>query len=382
MERAQVNTIVRKSFPSLWLSGALLLAATACGPAPTSEDGWEELGDEWSDEVAEGAEGDEGDDAELIAAEAPDDDWVVDDEGYDDEELSEEDLADGEELYEDDDGEPLFFSARSAGSAEARRHRQVMTYATANIGRKYRTKAEVQRVFDRIGDTLGAKQGPKLIGWQEIGEGDPCGGSCEMKALRKRFASDRGWKTRRPRGRRPSGAQERVKVPVTSKGADQGITARAVFASPPWTHVSPTRFVTVVHYPSRNVSVLNTHLIAGAWSCKSNREQRRAYWRMAWRTLKKEVAKEHRRGRNVIVTGDFNRPRSANRCNPGWDPTSLHPRAKIVGGQGIDYIFAVPAAGQRFKVATRPSGSKKRGSIQLGIDGHKAHWVSGRFLPR
>ncbi len=86
------------------------------------------------------------------------------------------------------------------------------------------------------------------------------------------------------------------------------------------------------------------------------------------------------RGRNVVVTGDLNRPRGANRCNPAWDPTSLHPRARVVGGSGIDYIFAVPAAGQRF-VYERRDGEVLRGTITLGIDGHKGWWVAGHFRP-
>ena len=75
-----------------------------------------------------------------------------------------------------------------------------------------------------------------------------------------------------------------------------------------------------------------------------------------------------------------NRPRGANRCNPRWDPTSLHPRARVVGGSGIDYIFGVPAAGQQF-VCDRRNRDILRGNISLGIDGHKGWWVSGHFAP-
>ena len=143
--------------------------------------------------------------------------------------------------------------------------------------------------------------------------------------------------------------------------------------------MSPTRFVTVVRYKDRGLSVLNTHFIAGAWSCKSNVAQRKEYWQQAWKVLKAEVEKEHDLGRNVVVTGDLNRPRSANNCNPAWEPTSLHPQSQIIGGENIDYIFAVPAAGNKFVVSTK-NGNKLRGSISLGIDGHQGHWVIGRFL--
>ncbi len=260
-------------------------------------------------------------------------------------------------------------------------HTAEMTYATANIGRDYNTQAQVQAVFNHLGDVVGPKAGPKYIGWQEIGEGDPCGGTCEINALSNRFKTGWGWTTRHPRGRKPNGALERVKVPVTSKGAGNS-AVRATYASAGWAGVSPTRFVTVVHYAARNVSVINTHFIAGAWSCKSHVANRRDYWRDAWRVLKAEVAEEVSRGRNVVVTGDLNRPRGANNCNPAWEPTSLHGRAKVIGGAGIDYIFAVPAVGNRFVVSTRADGTKKKGTVVLGIDGHKAHWVSGRFRPQ
>ncbi len=256
-----------------------------------------------------------------------------------------------------------------------------MTYTTANIGRDYDTAAFVQAVFDDVGDVIGPKPGPRFIGWQEIGEADPCGSACEIDALEDRFASASGWTNRRPQGQQPSGAFERVKVPVTSKGAG-GSVVRATYASAGWEGISPTRFVTVVHYADHNVSIIDTHFIAGAWSCKSHVAQRREYWQDAWGVLKSEVAAEHGLGRNVVVTGDLNRGRSANSCNPAWEPTSLHGRAKVVGGAGIDYVFAVPAAGNKFIVSTRADGTLKKGSITLGIDGHSAHWVSGRFLPQ
>lgn len=257
-----------------------------------------------------------------------------------------------------------------------------MTYVTANIGRDYAARAEMVAAFDRVGDPIGARSGPRLIGWQEIGEGDPCGASCEIEALRARFAAAQGWDTQHPMGARPSGGSERVKVPVTSKGANADVRVRAVFASPGWAGVSPTRFVTVVHYPSRNLSVLNTHFIAGAWSCRSEVARRRDYWRQAWSVLRAEVAREHDRGRNVVITGDLNRPRAADSCNPAWDPTSVHAGARIIGGAGIDYIFAVPAAPYRFVLERRADGTVERGSITLGIDGHRAHWVAGRFMLR
>ncbi len=173
-----------------------------------------------------------------------------------------------------------------------------------------------------------------------------------------------------------------MKDPVTSKGSGGATSVRAVFASPGWAGVSPTRFVTVAHYAERNISVLDTHFIAGAWSCRSNVERRRDYWRRAWAVLQSQVAIEHDRGRNVIVTGDLNRPRATNDCNPAWDPTSLHASARVIGGAGIDYIFAVPAAGWRFAYSRRADGSVKRGAIPLGLDGHQAHWVAGRFQRR
>ena len=253
-----------------------------------------------------------------------------------------------------------------------------MTFATVNIGRNYGTRAQVASVIRRVADVVGSKLGDQFIGWQEIGEGDPCGG-CELEIVQSAFGSGGGWNTWRPAGTRPDGANERVKVPVTARRANGGASARAAFASPGWAGVSPTRFVTVVHYPQRNLSMINTHLIAGAWSCKSNRDQRRDYWRRGWDTLKAQVRREHDRGRNVIVTGDLNRPRGANSCNPAWDPTSLHGQARIIGGAGIDYVFAVPAPGWSFAFDRRGDDSIRRGSFDLGIDSHRGHWVTGRF---
>lgn len=278
----------------------------------------------------------------------------------------------------DDAGSPIELDAGTpdpppidAGGGVDPRFEVEMTFATVNIGRDYDTRAQVAPVFDRVGDAIGPRSGPRLLGWQEIGEGDPCG-DCEIELIRARFAASGSWETLHPVGMRPDGGSERVKVPVTTKGAGEATSVRAVFASPGWAGVSPTRFVTVAYYGDRNVSLINTHFIAGAWSCRDEVARRRDYWRRAWTTLREQVAREHDRGRNVVVTGDLNRPRAADGCNPEWDPTSLHPRARVVGGAGIDYVFAVPAAGWSFSVADR-------GAITLGIDGHRAHWVAGRF---
>ncbi|WP_230469999.1 hypothetical protein [Lujinxingia vulgaris] len=257
----------------------------------------------------------------------------------------------------------------------------VMTFTTVNIGRNYPNRAAMETVIDRVGDVIGPKNGPNIFGWQEIGAADPCGASCEIEAVRARFRSEWGWQTRRPMGTRPNGGRERVNVPVTVRGANT-LRVRTAYASAGWAGVSSTRFHTVVFLPERNLSVINTHLIAGAWSCKSNVERRKRYWRQAWNVLKDEVEREHQRGRNVIVTGDLNRPRNANGCNPAWDPTSLHPRARIIGGASIDYVFAVPAAGWRFELARRASGEVRRGAVTLGIDSHRAFWVRGRFQHR
>lgn len=245
-----------------------------------------------------------------------------------------------------------------------------MTFATINIGREYANQAAVQTVFERIRGVIGPKSGPAFIGWQEISEADPCGDDCEYDLIKRVFSTGAGWDNRRP---------DEVKVPVTSKGVGGAIDARAVFASPGEAGVSPTRKVTVVYYAAQNLSVINTHLIAGAWSCPDTFPAlRKDYWQRGWSALKDEVKKELDKGRSAIVTGDLNRPRATSGCNPAWDPTSLHPRAMLIGGSNIDYIFAVPAAGQSF-VYGRDGGSIKRGVITLGIDGHQGHWVRGAF---
>ena len=254
-----------------------------------------------------------------------------------------------------------------------------MTFTTANIGRKYANKAEVQGVFNKIEGVLDGKTGPRFIGWQEIGEADPCGDDCEIDALQTAFKASANWNTFRPKGKRPDDGMELVKVPITSKGGGADPKVRAVFASPGWAGVSPTRFVTVVYFPDRNVSVVNTHFIAGAWSCESNVDKRRDYWKKAWAVYKSEIADEHSKGRHVIATGDLNRARATSNCNPDWDPTSVHPDAKDIAGTGIDYVFAIPAQGAKFVIAKNGSGEKKEGTIALGIDGHSAHWVTGTF---
>ena len=258
----------------------------------------------------------------------------------------------------------------------------VMTVATVNIGRNYGSRAAMANAVGGVRDVLGPKSGPAFIGWQEIGEGDPCGG-CEIDVIRTRFPEAMEWRTKHPRGTRPDGGRELVKVPITSRRSHDGtLGVRAAFASPGWAGVSPTRFVTVVYHPQRNVSVINTHLIAGAWSCRSNVERRKQYWRQGWQTLQNQVAREHAAGRNVFVTGDLNRPPGSNGCNPSWVPTSLHPNARIIGGEGIDYIFAVPARSWDFRYDRNSAGDIRRGSIALGIDGHRGHWVRGRFVYR
>jgi hypothetical protein len=258
-----------------------------------------------------------------------------------------------------------------------------MLFTTANIGREYKTKADVAAVFDKIGDLLDDKQMPRFVGWQEIGEGDPCGDTCEREALTARFQMGDGWFTEIPKGKLPGGGTDVVHVPVTSRGAGgDSAVVRAIFSQPGWEKVSPARFVTVVYYPDRNASLVNTHFIASAWNCSDNTPQRREYWQKTWTVLKEEVAKEHDKGRNVVITGDFNRMRATSSCNPKWDPESVHPAARIIGGAGIDYIFAVPAGDYKFALSKKGDGSTKAGEIVLGIDGHKAHWVAGQFLAK
>jgi hypothetical protein len=274
-------------------------------------------------------------------------------------------------------------AAGKGGGGSTAQDEVEMTFTTANIGRTYKTKADVQGVFDKIGDVLDAKSGPRFIGWQEIGEADPCGGSCEFDALTARFKESAGWDSHLPKGKRPDGGMETVKEPITAKGAEaDGVSVRAVFGSPGWAGVSPTRFITVVHYAERNLSVVNAHFIAGAWSCDGNVEKRKDYWKKDWAVFKEETAKEHDKGYNVVATGDLNRPRKSDKCNPAWEPSSLHPDAAVVGGVGIDYIFAVPAKNTKFVLSKKADGTNKEGEITLGIDGHKAHWVSGKFLSK
>jgi hypothetical protein len=320
------------------------------------------------------------DDDDLDDSSWADDDTVFEgEETVDDETMPDDDTTPDDDVT-DEEGSGETEVDNSGAAAKEGADSITMNYVTANIGRNYGSQAKMRSAVDNVGDVIGPKKGPRFIGWQEIGEGDPCGKGCEIAAIRDRFKKTNGWATRRPNGQRPNGSWETPKVPITFKGANDNVSARSVFASPGWSGVSPTRFVTVTHHPQRNLSIVNTHLIAGAWSCKSHVQKRREYWSKGWKRLKAEVAKEHAKGRNVIVTGDLNRPRGSNKCNPKWDPTSLHPRAKIVGGASIDYIFAVPASGRKFAVSVSATGTKRRGSIFLGIDGHKAHWVRGRFL--
>ncbi len=263
----------------------------------------------------------------------------------------------------------------AAGTAAAR---QEAVFVTANIGREYKgNRAKMEKAIDRIGDVIGSKPVPKYIGWQEIGGNDPCG-NCEFVEIRKRFSRAKKWRNARPRGVRGDSTKERVAVPVTSKGGGPH-RATATFVSPGWAKVSATRWVTHAHYPERNLTVLNTHLIAGAWSCKSERAKRRRYWKQGWKAIQDAVKHERQQGRNVIVTGDFNRLRRKTKCNPAWDPKSLHPKARVIGGSGLDYIFAVPAPGEKFVVSKRANNKPKRGKIHIGIDGHDAYWVRGRF---
>jgi|GEM_PF-3233025 len=353
---------------------ALFILASGCGGAMDVSGGEEEPLDEamieemsFEEEIVD-EDADEGD---YFFDEAAGE-YILDPVGEDAGDITDisgDATAEAEVVIDPETGFPI--AAERGGKANpSASTKVVMTYATANIGRNYRDRGKLREVFGRLERVLGSKKGPKLIGWQEINEADPCGELCEIQELRARFQKSKGWYTKRPRN---------VHTPNTLKGVGE-IRERATFASPGWAGVSPARFVTVTYSPKRNVSLINTHLIAGAWSCKSHTDKRRDYWKQAWRELKRQVAREHDRGRNVIVTGDLNRPRSANRCNPSWDPTSLHPRARVVGGQSIDYIFAVPAARKKFVFARNERGEIKRGNITIGIDSHRAYWGRGKFV--
>ena len=232
-----------------------------------------------------------------------------------------------------------------ANPAEAR-----MTFMTANVGRgtERQSRTSVRELTAFLLNN--SFDGPQFIGWQEIGEGDACG-QCEWDEITSRNGPR--WDHWRPR--------PELKVPV-SAFRETATRASARHASNGVAGISPTRFVTVVYYAERNLAVLNTHFIAGAWSCRhANRRMRRPYWRDAWNTLREVVANQIEAGHNVVVTGDLNRPRATGECNPAWEPAGdLHGRARIVGGAGIDYIFAVPARGWRWEFARNGDGDIRR----------------------
>ena len=254
----------------------------------------------------------------------------------------------------------------AAGKPSTAAYEVTMTFVTANIGRDYKKTATMADALDNIGDFLDKKAGPRFIGWQEISESDPCGDSCEYDAIVKRFSTKAGWSNYRPNA---------DKEPVTSKEGGKGATTRHTFASAGWAGVSPTRYITVVHYPERNLSFINTHFIAGAWTPGwKEQAKRRQYWNKAWAVLKSEVAKEHDKGYNVVATGDLNRPRAKSSTNPAWDPTSLHAGTIVVGGVSLDYVFAVPAA--KYKYVAAGHSAVSLNNIQSD---HDAHWATGAF---
>lgn len=105
--------------------------------------------------------------------------------------------------------------------------------------------------------------------------------------------------------------------------------------------------------------IINAHWPRNADVLASRREA-------VMRVARRVVAQHYKRGRTVLFTCDSN----------GYDMRKLHPRARRIGGAGIDWIGVVePPRGARINV-------KSRGSIDLTIDGHNAHWVRFRVSKR
>lgn len=65
------------------------------------------------------------------------------------------------------------------------------------------------------------------------------------------------------------------------------------------------------------------------------------------------------KGRDVVVTGDFNRQNL---------PDKLHWRQRVVAHRSVDYVIAIPNPEHKVKVLAT-------GSIHLGLDFHRAEWA-------
>jgi len=250
-----------------------------------------------------------------------------------------------------------------------------MIFVTANIGRKYDSGSKPTEVMKRLRHNLNdvSNGHPRFIGWQEIDEDDP---AAELNILKATYPSDGGWQRTLYR-ERPDGKREALKVPTVAHDAQKS-DQRIAFGSSGMAHVSPTRWITVTRFKNQNLSEINTHFIAGAFDDCQNCPERRKRWSALWDHLKEQVAKEHSAGFNVVVTGDFNRRAGSG----GWSPANVHPSAHLVKSGGLDHIVAVPRAGWNVVKPRYANGSFKQGAWGIGIDSHKAQWVTLRFLDK
>lgn len=94
-------------------------------------------------------------------------------------------------------------------------------------------------------------------------------------------------------------------VPAALRSRPRAVSVRRLSLGVP--RVTPDRYAVVVKWP--RLAVVCTHLVSKAWtSDNATTPLRRALWRAEVRELRRIVARQHSRGRSVVVAGDLNTP--------------------------------------------------------------------------
>ncbi|GAA5149214.1 hypothetical protein GCM10023340_24180 [Nocardioides marinquilinus] len=230
-----------------------------------------------------------------------------------------------------------------------------LVVVTANIGRKNLSQREPGIRAVRYGVTRHGETARPLVGFQEIGEGDP--GLEEIDWIRGLFGGrfEMAFNNPQARSRR---------VPVVVPHPFTIVGRRDSFVHEGRKNVTPPRFINevlIAHKsdPSLRVAVLNTHYVAGAWNADTSQgseKWRRDRWNEHYDRHRKRVAAYHARGIPVVWTGDVNRDAMP----------KVHRKERRVFGRGIDQIGWVPG--------TDGTSIRLRDArvIDMAVDSHNA----------
>ena len=241
-------------------------------------------------------------------------------------------------------------AAAPASAATAWRYLGVVT---ANIGRDNLAAREPAIEAVRNSLSLSGDEDRPLVGWQEIGEGDP-------------DTREKGWIDQyfSIMYRNLHLADAGHRVPISAPKAYNVVSQRVTSVHGGKEGVSPNRVISEAVLAAANdtalrFAFLNTHFVAGAWNGKEDPYEawRDEMWELHFQKMRTVMEGYRAQGLPIIWTGDCNR-------NP---MPKFYPLKEIRAfSTGIDQIGWIPGTNG---VEIRLSSTK---TVPMNVDGHDA----------